>query len=235
MLQTPYSNIHPIAMTILPEPAAARQTVFILDDHDIVRFGLATLLKSCESFEVLGTASNLSDGVKAIERLKPALVVTDMSMDDSKGLDTVRAVIAAQAGRKVLVVSMHDELIYAEQVIALGAQGYLMKESAQAQVVFACQTVLGGDSWVSQKVSTHLLNRIMKRSRTGGSPAPSTGPLSAREVEVFEKIGMGKTTKEIAFDLNLSPRTVDIHRANIKRKFGLKSGAEVVAFAVQRT
>lgn len=220
-------------MTDQLQPAAL-QTVFILDDHDIVRFGLATLLKSCGSFEVLGTASNLSEGIKAIENLKPALVVTDMSMDDSKGLDTVRAVIAAQAGRKVLVISMHDELIYAEQVIALGAQGYLMKESAQAHVVFACQTVLGGDSWVSQKVSTHLLNRIMKRSRTG-SGAPSTGTLSAREVEVFEKIGMGKTTKEIAFDLNLSPRTVDIHRANIKRKFGLKSGAEVVAFAVSRT
>jgi DNA-binding NarL/FixJ family response regulator len=221
-------------MTDLLQPACAPQTVFILDDHDIVRFGLATLLKSCESFKVLGTASNLTDGVKAIESFKPTLVVTDMSMGDSKGLDTVRAVIAAQAGRKVLVISMHDELIYAEQVIALGAQGYLMKESAQAHVVFACQTVLGGDSWVSQKVSTHLLNRIMKRSRTNGS-APTTGPLSAREVEVFEKIGMGKTTKEIAFDLNLSPRTVDIHRANIKRKFGLKSGAEVVAFAVSRT
>ncbi len=218
-------------------PAGLANKIFIIDDHDIVRFGLATLLKSDERFEVIGTASALTEGVEAIERLKPDLVISDMSMDDSKGLDTVRAVVAAQQSRKVLIVSMHDELIYAEQVIALGAQGYLMKESAQEHVTLACQTVLGGDTWVSKKVSTHLLNRIMKRSRHDGAASASagTGPLSAREVEVFEKIGMGKTTKEIAYELNLSPRTVDIHRASIKRKFGLKSGAEVVAFAVSRT
>jgi len=221
----------------LPTPTDPGKAVFIIDDHDIVRFGLATLLKSDARFEVVGTASALAERVEAIARLQPDLVISDMSMDDSKGLDTVRAVVAAQQGRKVLIVSMHDELIYAEQVIALGAQGYLMKESAQEHVALACQTVLDGDTWVSNKVSTHLLNRIMKRSRHDGvaSTSASTGTLTAREVEVFEKIGMGKTTKEIAYELNLSPRTVDIHRASIKRKFGLKSGAEVVAFAVSRT
>ncbi|MFM9880668.1 MAG: response regulator [Burkholderiaceae bacterium] len=221
-------------MNTSPAPRADIQTIFIIDDHDIVRFGLATLLKSCEQFKVAGTASQLGLGVQAIADLKPDLVISNMSMNDSKGLDTVRAVVHAQQGRKVLIISMHDELIYAEQVIALGAHGYLMKESAQAHVIGASLAVLGGDTWVSQKVSTHLLNRIMKRSRH--EPGLASGsPLSVREVEVFEKIGMGKTTKEIAFDLHLSPRTVDIHRANIKRKLGLKSGAEVVAFAVSRT
>jgi DNA-binding NarL/FixJ family response regulator len=132
---------------------------------------------------------------------------------------------------------MHDELIYAEQVLAIGAQGYLMKESAQAFVITAALAILAGDTWVSQKVSNHLLNRIMRRSRTDNSAHLSlanTTPLSGREVEVLEKIATGKTTKEIAFELSLSPRTVDIHRASIKRKLNLKSGAEVVAFAVSR-
>ena len=209
-------------------------SVIIIDDHDIVRFGLEMLIAGCPGLRLAGSVPTLAAGLQLIERLKPALVISDMSMDDSKGLDTVRAVVGAQEPRRTLIVSMHDEMLYGEQVLALGAHGYLMKESAHALVVPAAQAVLGGQTWISQRLNTHLLNRLMKR---GGRPVRDSGTssLSMRELEVVELLGAGKTTKEIAYQLDLSVRTVDIHRANIKKKLGLRSGAELIAFALSRT
>lgn len=213
------------------------KTVLIIDDHDIVRFGLETLISSSPDLVLVGSVSNLADGLRRIAEARPALVISDMSMDDSKGLDTVRAVIEAQGERSTLIVSMHDEMLYGEQVLSLGAQGYLMKEHAHAQVVAAAQAVLNGQTWVSQKLNAKLLNRVMKRnaSQRSSPDTAGTGALSMRELQVLELLGQGKTTKEIAFDLELSNRTVDIHRASIKRKLGLKSGAELMAFALSRT
>jgi DNA-binding NarL/FixJ family response regulator len=214
------------------------KSIFIVDDHDIVRFGLEMLLKSAPEFKVLGSAASLQNAVDAIAHLQPDLLITDMSLPDSHGLDTVRAMVQVQAGRPVLVVSMHDELIYAEQVLSLGAQGYLMKEKAQEMVVQAARHLLSGNRWVSPQVSAQLLNRVVSnRSRHSPADFQRSAPqsqMSLREVEVLEKIGRGKTTKEIAYSLELSPRTIDVHRASIKKKLGLRSGAEVVAFAVSR-
>lgn len=216
--------------------AQAANSVLIIDDHDIVRVGLASLISNCPQLTLAGTAGSLDEGLRMIAELKPALVISDMSMDDSKGLDTVRAVVQAQGPRATLIVSMHDEMLYGEQVLALGARGYLMKERAHAQAVPAALTVLGGQTWVSARLNTKLLNRVMKRSRAGTQgQAAGTESLSMRELQVLELLGAGKTTKEIAFDLDLSARTVDIHRANIKKKLGLKSGAELIAFALSRT
>lgn len=218
-------------------PAHAANSVLIIDDHDIVRVGLASLIANCPQLQLAGTASSLEEGLRMVAELQPALVISDMSMDDSKGLDTVRAVVAAQQPRATLIVSMHDEMLYGEQVLALGARGYLMKERAHALAVPAALAVLGGQTWVSQRLNTKLLNRVMKRSRSEGEGgrAAGTESLSMRELQVLELLGAGKTTKEIAFDLDLSARTVDIHRANIKKKLGLKSGAELIAFALSRT
>lgn len=212
------------------------KTVLIIDDHDIIRFGLQTLINSSGSCTVIDTQPSLATGVAAIERLKPDLVVCDMSMDDSKGLNTVRAVVKAQNLRPVLLLSMHDEMIYAEQTLALGARGYLMKENAHEHLMQAVNMTLSGNVWVSAEVSTYLLNRLMKRrnSQNAALPAGQTSHLSKRELEVLEKIGAGKTTKQIAFDLSLSPRTVDIHRASIKKKLVLKTSAEIVLFAMSR-
>jgi DNA-binding NarL/FixJ family response regulator len=214
------------------------KTIFIVDDHDIVRFGLEMLLKSEPEWRLLGSAVNLQHALRAIAQLQPDLLITDMSLPDSQGLDTVRAMVQAQAHRPVLVVSMHDELIYAEQVLSLGAQGYLMKEKAQELVVQAARELLSGNRWVSPQVSAQLLNRVVssrsRRSTVDFPRAAAQSQMSLREVEVLEKIGRGKTTKEIAYSLELSSRTVDVHRASIKKKLGLRSGAEVVAFAVSR-
>ncbi|RZJ03190.1 MAG: response regulator transcription factor [Rubrivivax sp.] len=211
-------------------------SVFILDDHDIVRFGLATLLSTSGELRVVGSASSLASGLDQIRRLEPDLVISDMSMEDSKGLDTVRAVVQAQAPRSVLIVSMHDEVLYGEQVLSLGARGYLMKETAYAHVLPAAHHVLAGGTWVSPAMNSRLLNRLTRRTQ-GPRAAARTGEfaLTTREIEVLEKLGKGKTTKEIAYELELSSRTVDIHRANIKRKLGLRSAAELMAYSLSRT
>lgn len=213
------------------------KTILLIDDHDIVRFGLQTLIDKSGTCQVVGSQGSLAKGVAAIERLQPDLVVCDMSMDDSKGLSTVRAVVQAQAPRPVLLLSMHDEMIYAEQTLALGASGYLMKENAHEHLMQAIDATLSGDVWVSAEVRTYLLNRLMTRrtSQSAAKPSGNVSQLSQRELEVLEKIGAGRTTKQIAHDLELSPRTVDIHRANIKKKLGLKTSAEIVLFAMSRT
>lgn len=216
------------------------KSVFILDDHDIIRFGLETLFSSHADLHLLGSAPSLAAGLLLIDQLKPDLLISDMSLSDSKGLDTVRAVVKAQGERSVLVISMHDEMLYGEQVLALGARGYLMKESAYTHALPAAKRILDGGSWVSPELNARLLNRLLNRlvkrsSSNDSAQASAKTTLTTREIEVLEKLGLGKTTKEIAFELTLSARTVDIHRANIKRKLGLKSGAELMAFALSRT
>ena len=222
------TNLAPIGIMI--------KNILLIDDHEIIRFGLQTLIEKSGTCRVIDSQSNLANGVAAIERLAPDLVVCDMSMDDSKGLNTVRAVVKAQSPRPVLLLSMHDEMIYAEQTLALGAKGYLMKENAYEHLMQAINTTLAGNVWVSAVVNTYLLNRLMRRNKNLNAawPAVQVGRLSQRELEVLEKIGAGKTTKQIAHDLDLSPRTVDIHRASIKKKLELKSSVEIVAFALSR-
>lgn len=211
-------------------------TIFIIDDHDIVRFGLSALLSAWPDLELVGEAANLQSGLLGIAQHQPDLVVSDLSMDDSKGLDTVRSVVAAQSGRAVLIISMHDELIYAEQVVALGARGYLMKESALQFALGAVLAVLDGQMWVSAAVSAQMLNRLRPPQATHviSSANISNAKLSTRELDVLEKLSLGKTTKEAAFELGISARTVDIHRASLKRKLGLKSGAELISWAASK-
>jgi len=211
-------------------------TIFIIDDHDIVRFGLSALLSSWPDLQLVGEAANLQSGLLGIAQHQPDLVISDMSMDDSHGLDTVRRMVAAQGGRAVLVISMHDELIYAEQVIALGARGYLMKENALQFALGAVLAVLDGQMWVSAAVNAQMLNRLKPQANTHTNiPANiSNAKLSTRELDVLEKLSLGKTTKETAFELNISARTVDIHRASLKRKLGLKSGAELISWAASK-
>jgi DNA-binding NarL/FixJ family response regulator len=213
------------------------QSVVLIDDHDIVRFGLETLLSDCPDLRVVGSAASLKQGLALIEARQPDLVITDMGLGDSAGLDTVRAVVAAQGSRAALVLSMQDEMLYGEQVLALGARGYVMKDNAHAEIVPAALAVLEGGAWMSPRLSARVISRNLKRARVtrdegaeGGEPPG----LSVREVEVLEQLKSGKSTKEIARALDLSARTVDMHRANIKRKLGLRTGAELISFASHR-
>jgi DNA-binding NarL/FixJ family response regulator len=207
--------------------------IYIVDDHDVVRFGLTMLINSTPDMHVAGDAATLSAARQGIAELQPDLVISDLTLPDSKGLDTVRAVVAAQQGRATLFFSMHDEHIYAEQAIKLGAQGYLMKDSAQENVAAAAKNVLAGFIWVSPRINTQMLSRQSSRPAYAQAASHATlGDLSAREFEVLEKLGKGLPTKQIAFDLGISPRTVDIHRSHLKQKLGLRNGSELIAFAV---
>jgi DNA-binding NarL/FixJ family response regulator len=205
--------------------------VLIIDDHDIVRFGLETLVLGCDDMQLAGSAPSLADGLALIEQHRPDVVVSDMAVGDSSGLDTVRAVVRAQQGRRTLVVSMQDELLYGEQVLAAGAQGYVMKDSAHAFVLPAIRALLAGDTWASPRLQAKLVNRLLRRNRTGAQMPDPEAALTMRELEVLQELKGGRTTKEIARALELSVRTVDLHRANIKRKLNLRTGAELIAFA----
>lgn len=214
------------------ERATPLKTVLVIDDHDIVRFGLEMLVHACPQVRLAGSAGSLAEGLRLIRSTRPDLVITDMSLGDSDGLATVRAVVAAQGEQAVLIVSFHDEMIYGEQAIALGARGYLMKENAHASVISATLTILDGATWISPRLNASLLKRMLKLH--GGPPQGGAGTFSAREFEVLQLLKSGKSTKEIARVMDVSIRTVDLHRARIKRKLGLRTGAELIAFASSR-
>lgn len=215
-----------------PLPTRTHRIV-VLDDHDIVRFGLETLIGDAHDMELAGSAPSLQEGLPLIRATLPDVVVCDLSLNDSKGLETLRSVLGAQEGRYVLVVSMHDELLYGEQAMALGARGYLMKERAHAFILQAIRHVLNDQLWVSQPLNARIVRRSV--SRSAGLPSGANEGLSLRELQVLDLLRAEKSTKEIAFQLGLSPRTIDIHRANIKRKLGLRSGTELLTYAITRS
>ena len=210
-------------------------SVLIIDDHDIVRIGLETLLTRA-GLRVVASLGDLRSGIEQIARLRPALVVSDIGLGDSSGLQTVRALVQAQAPRRLLIVTMQEETLYGEQALALGADGFLMKDCVQEHLTAAVQSVLQGNTWLSPRLSARLVNRHLRRNTAVRREAEGGGEadLSQRELQVLELLREGKTTKEIASTLNLSNRTVDIHRANLKKKLGLRSGAELIAFASSR-
>lgn len=208
--------------------ASRLPTVLVIDDHAIVRFGLETLIGNCPRLALAGSASTLPEGLALIMSLQPDLVITDMGVGDSKGLDTVRAVTAAQKPRSTLILTVHDELLYGEQALALGAAGYVMKENAHESILRAALAVLAGGRWVSDKLQAKLDERWQQRA--DGVEA-TQARLTPRELQILELLRSGRTTKQIAATLDCSVRTVDVHRATIKKKLGLRTGAEVIAFA----
>jgi DNA-binding NarL/FixJ family response regulator len=211
--------------------AASTASVLIVDDHDIVRFGMQTLVLGRPELRLVGGADRLAAALALIAEHRPDVVLTDMSLPDSSGLDTVRAIVAAQEGRHVLVVSMQSEDLYGEQVLAVGAHGYVPKEQAYAYAVPAIARVLQGGHWLSEHLSAKLLERQLQRRARG---EPGEARLTLREVEVLEHLRAARSSKQIAADLGLSTRTVELYRASIKRKLGLRTGTEVLAYAFQR-
>lgn len=211
-------------------------SVLIIDDHDIVRLGLEALLSRDPGLRVVGSVDSLRAGLEHIVRLRPDLVISDMGLGDAAGLHTVRTLAQAQAPRPLLVLTMQEETMYGEKALALGAAGYLTKDCVQEHLTHAVRAVLAGGSWISPRLKAVLVNRQLQRNEAARRAAEG-GPeasLSLRELQVLELLREGRTTKEIAARLHLSHRTVDIHRANLKKKLGLRSGAELIAFASSR-
>jgi DNA-binding NarL/FixJ family response regulator len=213
-----------------PNPVKDNRTrILLVDDHAVVRFGIAQLINRQNDLMVCGEEESASNALSAIEKLKPDLVIADISLKDSSGLELMRNIKAQYSGMPVLVVSAHDESIYAEVAFRAGALGYLMKEEVLDKIPVAIRRVLSGNIYVSDALAAKMLQQqIRGQTDINESPVKS---LSDREMEVFQLIGRWKKTKEIADELHLSIKTIEYYREQIKRKLNLKNASELTHYA----
>src|SRR5690242_450687 len=203
--------------------------ILLVDDHAVVRFGIAQLINRQPDMIVCGEEEDASKAMGAIDALKPTLVIADISLKDSSGLELMRNIKAQYSGLPVLVVSGHDESIYAEIAFRAGALGYLMKQEALEKIISAIRRVLSGNIYVSDALAAKMLQQQV-RGKTDIQESPVKG-LSDRELEVFQLIGQWKKTSEIAQELHLSVKTIEYYREQIKRKLNLKNSAELTQHA----
>jgi DNA-binding NarL/FixJ family response regulator len=206
-----------------------KRKVMIVDDHPIVRRGLAELLAREPDFEVRDGAGNVADALKEVEAFHPDLVVVDMSLNDSSGIELITQIKAGYADVKTLVWSMFDEKVFAERALQAGEMGYVNKKEPIENMVYAVRQVLQGNVYLSPQMTNRLLHRACGGGKLNGDPIQK---LSNRELEVFQMLGNGMTTKQIGRKLDLSPKTIEAHRENIKSKLDLKNAAELNRRAV---
>jgi DNA-binding NarL/FixJ family response regulator len=206
-----------------------RKKILLVDDHAVVRFGIAQLINRQPDLIVCGEQEDARKAMDAITKLNPDLIVVDLSLRDSSGLELIRNLKAQYPGKPVLVVSVHDESIYAEIAFRAGALGYLMKQEALEKIIPAVRRVLAGNVYVSDAQAAKMLQQQVRGNTDVQQPAIKS--LSDREVEVFHLIGTWKKTKEIAGELHLSVKTVEYYREQIKRKLNLKDAAELTQYA----
>ena len=207
-----------------------RRRVLLVDDHPIVRKGLRRLIENHPGLEVCAEAEGVRDARDAIRKHQPDVVVVDLSLKDGDGIELVKEVRAHHPGLPLLVLSMHEESVYAERLLAAGASGYIMKQAASELFILALQEVLEGRRYVSSAVSASLQRKTAAgKCGNGADPVDS---LSNRELQILEMIGRGLSSRQIAESLNLSVKTIEAHRQRIKRKLNLKTGVQLVNFAV---
>lgn len=211
--------------------AAAKKRVLVVDDHPFMRSGLAQLIDKQPDLQVCGEAGNPAEAQKELARTKPDLVLTDMTMPGRSGLEFIKDMVAADPNLAILVISMHDEVIYAERALRAGARGYMMKEAGGENLLTAIRQILRGEIYVSPRMSARILANVSGR-KPRGSESPIE-KLSDREFEVFRLIGQGKNTRDIAEQLHLSPKTVDVHRSHIRDKLQLTDATALVRHAVR--
>lgn len=211
--------------------AAVKTKLFVVDDHPMTRLGQVETLNREPDFIVCGQAGSARETMEAIARLKPDLVVTDLTLPDKDGLELLKDIQALHPGLPTLVVSMHEETFYAPRVLRAGGRGYVMKSEGPEKVVAAIRTVLSGQIALSPQMSARLLETFSGPSgKTGGTPESR---LTDRELEVLRLSGEGWATEEIAQKLHLSTKTVDVHRGKIKEKLGFKTTPEFLRFAIR--
>ena len=208
-----------------------QRRVLLVDDHPIMRHGLAQLIRMEPGLDVCGEAGSACDGLTAVGKLKPDLAVVDLTLPDKNGLELIKDIQAMYPGTQTIVLSMHDESLYAERALRAGARGYVMKETAAENLITAIQRVVSGGIYVSDAMASRMLEQVT--GQRGKSGSTGVDQLTDRELEVLEMIGKGTPTKIIADKLNISARTVEAHRAHIKEKLGITDGPALVRYAVQ--
>jgi DNA-binding NarL/FixJ family response regulator len=208
-----------------------KSRVFVVDDHPIVRQGLALMINRESDVMVCGEAETAQAAVQAIPTIKPDILIVDISLNGPDGLDLLKDVRTRYPELPVLILSMHDESIYAERALRAGAQGYIMKQEATEKVLVALRRILNHEIYVSERIANRMLQRYIG-SRDPSRP-PSISDLTDRELEVFRLIGEGHSTRRIAEELHISVKTVESYQAHIKEKLSLRSARELVQHAIQ--
>ncbi len=210
-----------------------KSSVLIVDDHPIVRQGLKMLINQADDLEVRGEAENMADALAAIETLRPHIVIVDITLRGANGIELLDTMRDRYPGIPALVLSMHDEWLFAERALRAGARGYVMKQEATERVVMAIRCVLRGEVYVSAKIADRLLHRIVS-----GGNSETESPLDRltnRELQTLQMLGKGMSTRQIAAQLNLSVKTIETYRESLKRKLNLDNSNELIRYAIHKS
>ncbi len=213
-------------------PQKNKKKLIIVDDHPVVRQGLKLIIEEAEDLSVCGETGNANEAIRMIGELKPDLVLVDLQLEsNASGLDLVKSVQQRYPSIPALVISMHDDFLYAERAVAAGAKGYIMKNQAEEHIISAIREVLAGKLYLRNEISLDIVSKVLHRS---SEPLkPSIDRLTDREFEVLRLLGNGLGTQKIAKKLNLSINTIETHRRNIKKKLNLKDSDELVQYAIR--
>lgn len=203
--------------------------VLLVDDHPLLREGLRELLRQETEFEVCGEAETIAQASQGLDALRPDVMIVDLTLGAEDGVELVTLAAERFPGVRILVLSMHDEALYAERLLQLGAHGYLMKHESAPVLLAALRKVAHGELYVSSSLSTRLLGKVAAQRDQG----QSAGGLTERELEVLSAIARGLGTQEIAATLQMSAKTVDSHRRNIREKLGLRNATDLVRYALR--
>jgi DNA-binding NarL/FixJ family response regulator len=203
--------------------------ILIVDDHPLVRAGLAQLIGDCPDLEVCAEAADMAEALRQIDSTNPDLAIIDLSLAGGSGLDLIEHIKSRNRNILMLVASMHDEMLYAERVLAAGARGYINKQEAQESIIRAIRQVLSGKVYLSEAMTERMLSGMVD----AGPEKRDIDSLSNRELQVFELIGQGVPSGQIASQLNLSIKTIETHQAHIKKKLGLGSAHELNQRAIR--
>ena len=209
----------------------SKRTVFVIDDHPIVREGLTQLINREPDLTVCGTAEDVYEALKAMQTLKPDIALADISLKGADGIELIKNLKIRMPALPVLVLSIHDESIYAPRALRAGARGFIMKQEATENVLLALRRVLSGEIYLSKRMANKMLQQFVGAS--GTAQKFSIDRLSDRELEVFRLIGQGHGTRRIAEELRLSVKTVESYREHIKEKMTLSDASELVQHAIQ--
>lgn len=215
-----------------PQRASRKNRVFLIDDHPIVRQGLALLINREVDLEVCGEAEGTQSALTTLPALEPDLIILDISLNGPDGLDLLKAIRSNGRATPVLVLSMHDEATYAERVLRAGANGFIMKQEAAEKVLIAIRRILGGQVYLSERLTNKMLQQMVRGSSALNSPVAA---LSDRELEIYRLIGAGHATRQIADELHISVKTVESYQAHIKVKLSLRNARELVQHAIEWT
>ena len=213
-------------------PDGTKKKVLVVDDHPIVREGLADLINKENDIAVCGCAQDIPQTLKAIEQLQPDIVTVDISLEHASGLEFIEDIKARFPGLPVLALSMHQESVYAERAIRAGAKGYITKQQATKKVIMAIRQILDGQLYLSEAMKDKLVSSLVGDNKRDAGRSPMDR-LTNRELQVFSLLGQGKGTRQIAEQLYLSVKTVETYRSRIKEKLNLSSGSELLQRAFQ--